>query len=153
MDTKLWTLIVLVTLNCWGQFWSSISFVCFTYWGLPPLPTPYSPYTEIYDLSTTPSILNYPIDVLIWHICDIWRVPWVRWAFVVAAGVGYVIIDCSLQGAKVSAEAGLTTSQLGQRASMLMIERVGHRHSGTYRCKVSNMAGSVSSTTELKVNG
>ena len=59
----------------------------------------------------------------------------------------------SLQGAKVSAEAGLTTSQLGQRASMLMIERVGHRHSGTYRCKVSNMAGSVSSTTELKVNG
>ena len=59
----------------------------------------------------------------------------------------------SLQGAKVSSEAGLTTSQIGQRASLLMIERVGHRHSGTYRCKVTNKAGSVSATTELKVNG
>ena len=59
----------------------------------------------------------------------------------------------SLQGAKVSAEAGLTTSQLGQRASILMIERVGHRHSGSYRCKVANDAGSVSAKTELKVNG
>ena len=59
----------------------------------------------------------------------------------------------SLQGAKVSSEAGLTTSQLGQRASLLMIERVGHRHSGTYRCKVSNEAGFVAATTELKVNG
>merc|ERR1719474_1361664 len=33
-----------------------------------------------------------------------------------------------------------------------MIERVGHRHSGTYRCKVTNSAGSVSATTQLKVN-
>ena len=59
----------------------------------------------------------------------------------------------SLQGAKVSSEAGLTTSQLGQRASLLMIERVGHRHSGTYICKVTNEAGSAIATTELKVNG
>ena len=59
----------------------------------------------------------------------------------------------SLQGAKVSSEAGLTTSQLGQRASLLMIERVGHRHSGTYRCKVTNEAGHATATTELKVNG
>ena len=59
----------------------------------------------------------------------------------------------NLQGARVSDEAGLSTSQLGQRTSILMIDRVGHRHSGTYRCKVTNEAGSVSATTELKVNG
>ena len=59
----------------------------------------------------------------------------------------------SLQGAKVSAEAGLTTSQLGQRASMLMIERVGHRHSGTYTCRAGSDAGFATSSAELKVNG
>ena len=58
-----------------------------------------------------------------------------------------------LQGAKVSDEAGLGTSQLGQRTSMLMIERVGHRHSGTYTCRVANSAGQVSATAQLKVNG
>ena len=59
----------------------------------------------------------------------------------------------SLQGAKVSAEAGLTTSQLGTRVSLLMIERVGHRHIGSYSCKVTNAAGQAAATTELKVNG
>ena len=59
----------------------------------------------------------------------------------------------SLQGAKVSDEAGLSTSQLGQRASLLMIERVGHRHSGTYTCKVTNAAGQITTTAQLKVNG
>ena len=58
-----------------------------------------------------------------------------------------------LQGARVSDEAGLSTSQLGQRTSMLMIERVGHRHSGTYTCRVANSAGQVSATAQLKVNG
>ena len=59
----------------------------------------------------------------------------------------------NLQGAKVSDEAGLSTTQLGQRASMLMIERVGHRHSGTYTCRVANSAGQVSAAAKLKVNG
>ena len=59
----------------------------------------------------------------------------------------------SLQGAKVSSEVGLRTSQLGERASLLMIDSVGHRHSGTYTCKVSNSAGQVTASTELKVNG
>ena len=62
-------------------------------------------------------------------------------------------ISWSLQGAIVSSEAGLTTSQLGSRTSILMIESVGHRHSGIYTCKVSNEAGFVTSSTELKVNG
>ena len=59
----------------------------------------------------------------------------------------------SLHGAVVSSEPGLTTSQIGGRTSILMINSVGHRHSGKYRCNVSNKAGSSSSTADLKVNG
>ena len=59
----------------------------------------------------------------------------------------------SLQGDIVHTEPGLSTSQIGGRTSMLMINSVGHRHSGSYTCTVGNLAGSVSVSTELKVNG
>ena len=59
----------------------------------------------------------------------------------------------SLQGDVVHTEPGLSTSQIGGRTSMLMINSVGHRHSGQYTCTVSNLAGVVSESTELKVNG
>ena len=59
----------------------------------------------------------------------------------------------SLHGDVVSSEPGLMTSQLGTRTSILMINSVGHRHIGKYTCNVSNVAGTASSTAELKVNG
>lgn len=59
----------------------------------------------------------------------------------------------SLQGDIVHSEPGLTTNQIGGRTSMLMINSVGHRHSGQYTCTVSNNAGQVFTSTELKVNG
>ena len=59
----------------------------------------------------------------------------------------------SLQGDVVHTEPGLTTSQIGSRTSMLMINSVGHRHSGQYTCTVSNLAGSESKSAKLKVNG
>ena len=59
----------------------------------------------------------------------------------------------SLQGAVVSSEPGLTTSQIGSRTSMLMINSVGHRHRGVYTCNVSNLAGTATVSSELKVNG
>ena len=62
-------------------------------------------------------------------------------------------ITWSLQGDTVSSEPALTTSQIGARTSMLMINSVGHRHRGIYTCNVSNVAGAVTSSTELKVNG
>ena len=62
-------------------------------------------------------------------------------------------ITWSLHGDVVSSEPSLTTSQIGTRTSMLMINSVGHRHSGIYTCNVSNAAGSVATSTELKVNG
>ena len=59
----------------------------------------------------------------------------------------------SLQGDIVHSEPGLTTSQIGGRTSMLMINSVGHRHTGQYTCTVGNTAGQTSVATELKVNG
>ena len=59
----------------------------------------------------------------------------------------------SLQGDIVHSEPGLSTSQIGGRTSILMINSVGHRHTGQYTCTVSNDAGQTSVSTELKVNG
>jgi hypothetical protein len=62
-------------------------------------------------------------------------------------------ITWSLQGDIVSSEPGLTTTQIGGRTSMLMIDAVGPRHVGIYTCNASNRAGSAKSSAELKVNG
>ena len=59
----------------------------------------------------------------------------------------------SLQGDIVHSEPGLSTSQIGGRSSILMINSIGHRHTGQYTCTVSNQAGLTSVSTELKVNG
>ena len=59
----------------------------------------------------------------------------------------------SLQGDIVHSEPGLSTSQIGGRTSILMINSIGHRHTGQYTCTVSNQAGLTSVSTELKVNG
>ena len=59
----------------------------------------------------------------------------------------------SLHGDIVHTEPGLTTNQIGGRASMLTIDSIGHRHSGKYTCTVSNKAGQTSESTMLRVNG
>ena len=59
----------------------------------------------------------------------------------------------SLHGDIVHTEPGLSTNQIGGRTSMLSINSIGHRHSGKYTCTVSNEAGQVSESTELRVNG
>jgi hypothetical protein len=72
---------------------------------------------------------------------------------IVTEGDEPLSIKWSLQGAIVSADLGLSTNQLGSRTSMLTIQSVGYRHSGTYTCTASNSAGSKSESVELKVNG
>lgn len=62
-------------------------------------------------------------------------------------------ITWSLKGDIVSSEPGMTTSQIGPRASILSIHSVGYRHSGTYTCTARNEAGKVSYSSELQVNG
>ena len=62
-------------------------------------------------------------------------------------------LSWALKGATISSEPGLTTASLGTRTSMLTINSVGYRHSGTYTCTAKNNAGVTSQTAKLKVNG
>ena len=48
---------------------------------------------------------------------------------------------------------GITTTNLGSRMSLLVIDQVKHHHQGLYTCLAKNSAGKTSFTTELKVNG
>ena len=59
----------------------------------------------------------------------------------------------SLHGQDLAPGPDLTTSQLGTHTSILMISGVNYRHTGSYTCTVSNPAGIVSHSAELKVNG
>ena len=64
-------------------------------------------------------------------------------------------VSWSLKGDVVSSDPSLTTTMIGKRTSILIIDSVGYRHSGVYTCTchASNKAGSVSFSTELRVNG
>ena len=72
---------------------------------------------------------------------------------IVTKGDEPLTITWSLQGEIVSSEPTLSTTSLGTRTSMLTIQSVGYRHSGTYTCTASNKAGSNYESVELKVNG
>ncbi len=72
---------------------------------------------------------------------------------IVQKGDTPIHISWSLKGDVVSSEPGLTTAQLGPRASILSIDAVGYRHSGEYTCTARNAAGTSSHSAELKVNG
>jgi len=72
---------------------------------------------------------------------------------IVGKGDEPLTISWSLQGEIVSSEPSLTTSSLGTRTSLLSIQSVGYRHSGTYTCTANNPAGSSARSVELKVNG
>ena len=62
-------------------------------------------------------------------------------------------ISWYLKGDILSSDPAISTTMIGTRTSMLMISNVGYRHSGTYSCRATNHAGSVTQTAELKVNG
>lgn len=72
---------------------------------------------------------------------------------IVTQGDEPLTISWSLHGEIVSSEPGLTTTSLGTRTSMLTIQSVGYRHSGSYTCTASNKAGVGSRSVTLKVNG
>ena len=64
-----------------------------------------------------------------------------------------VHITWSLKGQKVNSGPSITTTMLGQRASILVIASVDWSHVGEYTCQATNPAGSVTHSAELKVNG
>lgn len=72
---------------------------------------------------------------------------------IVMSGDEPLAISWSFHGDQVGQETGITTTNLGSRMSILVINSVGHRHQGKYTCKASNGAGTRTYTTELKVNG
>ncbi len=64
-----------------------------------------------------------------------------------------ISITWSLKGDVVSSEPSMNTAQIGPRASILSIDSVGYRHSGTYTCMARNPAGVATYAAELRVNG
>ena len=62
-------------------------------------------------------------------------------------------ITWSLKGKELNSGDSIMTTMLGKRASMLIISNVDYTHIGEYTCRATNQAGSVTHSTELKVNG
>ena len=71
----------------------------------------------------------------------------------VAAGDEPMTIKWAFHGINISSDSGIMTSNLGSRASFLVINSVSHAHRGIYTCKAQNNAGTASSSAELIVNG
>lgn len=73
---------------------------------------------------------------------------------IVTKGDMPISMSWSLQGDQVSvSDSSISTSQAGPRASFLSITSVSNRHTGVYTCTASNVAGTSTFSTELKVNG
>ena len=73
--------------------------------------------------------------------------------FCVTNGDEPISINWNLKGDVISSDPNLSTTMLGTRTSMLTISSVGYQHIGTYTCRATNPAGSVTYSAQLKVNG
>jgi len=71
----------------------------------------------------------------------------------VSKGDEPLTITWYLKGDSLSSDPSISTTMIGTRTSMLMINNVGYRHSGTYSCRASNHAGSTTQMAQLRVNG
>ena len=72
---------------------------------------------------------------------------------IVNSGDEPLTISWTFHGDVVGPETGITTTNLGSRMSILVINSVGYVHKGNYTCQAKNNAGIRSHTTELRVNG
>ena len=64
-----------------------------------------------------------------------------------------VSITWSLKGDVISSDPSMSTTMLGSQTSILTIDSVSYQHSGTYTCRASNVAGTVTYSAQLMVNG
>lgn len=62
-------------------------------------------------------------------------------------------ISWSFEGRSITAVPGVSTTQVGRKASMLLIDSVSADHRGNYTCTVRNRAGMANFTTALHING
>jgi hypothetical protein len=72
---------------------------------------------------------------------------------IVNSGDEPLTLTWAFHGDQVGPETGITTTNLGPRMSILIINSVGHRHQGKYTCTAKNDAGTAVRNTELNVNG
>jgi hypothetical protein len=75
---------------------------------------------------------------------------------IVTSGDQPLTISWSFHGDGTESSApdnGITTTNLGSRMSLLVIEEVKYMHQGHYTCQAKNNAGISSYSTQLKVNG
>ncbi len=70
---------------------------------------------------------------------------------VVQSGDKPISITWSLKGDTISSDDAITTTMIGQHASLLIISLAGYQHSGIYTCGATNPAGTLSA--ELLLNG
>lgn len=62
-------------------------------------------------------------------------------------------ISWSFHGEELSSHIEITTTKIGDRASLLTIASAKSEHSGIYTCTAKNVAGQSTETAILKVNG
>lgn len=72
---------------------------------------------------------------------------------VVGEGDSPIDIRWTLHGEEVRPKLGIFTQRVGERTSILSIDRVGSEHRGSYTCLASNHAGRTNHTETLWVNG
>ena len=72
---------------------------------------------------------------------------------VVSSGDEPITIKWNLKGDIISSDPKLSTTMLGTRTSMLTISSVSYQHIGTYTCRATNPAGTLTYSADLKVNG
>ncbi|KAF6210674.1 hypothetical protein GE061_013781 [Apolygus lucorum] len=70
----------------------------------------------------------------------------------VSKGDAPLKISWSFHGEDLSSHMGMSTSKLGERMSILVIDSMMAAHSGNYTCTAENAAGSTSYTTNLIVS-
>ena len=73
---------------------------------------------------------------------------------VVTEGDEPLTVSWTFHGAELSSDLEMVTTPIGSRGSMLMISRVGHRHTGSYTC-LAEVPGfpSISQTSRVKLRG
>lgn len=71
----------------------------------------------------------------------------------VSAGDQPLDISWEFDGASISSISGVSTTKVGRKATLLMIDPINASHRGNYTCTVRNPAGMANFTTSLNING